>query len=161
MGKSFGSTEKFKIVNDNVCRQAWLRTYYENACRSFDENITNARSGGLVGQEVYGEYFMSELYTNAYASVKGLDKTCAMLDFVERWFFRISGYGSSRDNHWSGYDNPNGARKRILSSALANKGGRVLVLYGQPGDGKTTFCKKQYMHTARKVGLERHLMFCG
>ncbi len=139
LAKAFGSTDKNKVVNDAGCRQAWLRTYYDNVCRFFDGNITNARSGGNVGQDVYGEYFMSDLYTNAYALVKGLGEECAMLDYVEQWFCGVSGYGIPKVTR--------GPQESKLGQSVVNEGGRVLVLHGQPGDGKTTFCKKAvYAH---------------
>lgn len=139
LAKAFGSTDKIKLVNDAGCRQAWLRTYYDNVCRFFDGNITNARSGGNAGQDVYGEYFMSDLYTNAYVSVEGLDEECALLDYVEQWFCGVSGYGFPKVTR--------GPQESKLSQSVANEGGRVLVLHGQPGDGKTTFCKKAvYAH---------------
>ena len=111
--------------------QAWQRRYYNRICRVFEENVSNIRDAGGTekddgkGQDnIYGNYKMARIYMNAYASpgekagtgplsgVEAQPGTEVMLDYLERWFRK----DSSEE--------------------------KVLVLHGQPGDGKTTFCKK-------------------
>ena len=101
-------------------RQAWLRRHYNQVCYSFQNKISNARYDSYGGEKVFGNYKMAQLYTNAYAKLQNNNGTDVMLDYVERWFEGAPG---------------------------KEQFGRVLVLHGQPGDGKTTFCKKAvYAH---------------
>jgi hypothetical protein len=59
-----------------------------------------------------------------------------MLDYTEEWYY--SGEKADADSRRSWYS---GNKK------TARKYGRVLVIHGEPGDGKTTFCKKAvYAH---------------
>ena len=134
--------------------QAWQRRYYNGICRSFEKNVSNIRdeSGldaddgdskgygfeadgeGEDSQEsIFGDYKMSRIYLNAYALEGGEVRTEpapgvvdpsgteVMLDYLEKWF------------------------------KAGDQKGRVLVLHGQPGDGKTTFCKKA-VYAYRKEG---------
>ena len=122
---------------------AWLRRYYNNMCSSFDSRITNARNAVKEGGDVFGNYYMSQVYSNAYASKTGMnDRTEAMLDFVERWHC-----GESLDGMKSGSMVGKKSKK-------AQSYGRVLVLHGHPGDGKTTFCKKAVYAHCREGWLQ-------
>ncbi|MBR7016722.1 MAG: pentapeptide repeat-containing protein [Lachnospiraceae bacterium] len=131
---SYGDSEKIKdddwvalrkgFEGDNPEKRrdyakAWFRRYYAQLAGSFENRITNARTDGMGGK-VFGTYTMIAAYANARTYADGGDgrKTEAMLDRIEKWY-----------------------RKR------PEKVGRLLVLHGQPGDGKTTFCKKAvYAH---------------
>lgn len=121
--------------NKKEFKQAFLRRHYQKVCNSFGNKISNARNDADGGKRIFGAYKMAQLYTNAYAKTQYEDETEAMLDFVEKWFVgeydvRISSEKRSKD--------------RIKPE---EKYGRVMVLHGQPGDGKTTFCKKAvYAH---------------
>lgn len=70
-----------------------------------------------------------------------------MLDYVEQWFCNIPGYGYPEKLYKLDQNVQRGTlipRNYIFAEDLT---GRVLVLHGQPGDGKTTFCKKAvYAH---------------
>jgi hypothetical protein len=102
---------------------AWLRRYYDQNCSFFEGKISNSRRAGINEDKVFGNYKMSQIYMNAYAdAVRAEGQQKAMLDYVEDWYLNKDGSGSASF-------------------------GRVLVLHGQPGDGKTTFCKKAvYAH---------------
>nr|MCR5293601.1 pentapeptide repeat-containing protein [Lachnospiraceae bacterium] len=125
----------------------WLSRYYADVCSSFEERISNAGSKyGEMGQDydenknaetdVFGGYTMAESYMNAYAAEEDVSETRAMLDYTEEWYY--SGEKADADSRRSWYS---GNKK------TARKYGRVLVIHGEPGDGKTTFCKKAvYAH---------------
>lgn len=162
------NSEKKDENNHDVytCREinAWFRRYYDGLCRNFEDRISNARSENEENEgRVFGRYTMAQVYINAYADEGGArdadiskaDMTSgvvsretvmpeivagetvtpgtatgqtmaseAMLDYLEKWYHDPVGV-SGGDSVY----------------------GRVLVLHGQPGDGKTTFCKKAvYAH---------------
>lgn len=132
-------------------KQAWFRQYYAQSCHDFETDSMSAVSNNDADavKDMFGDYKMAQVYRNAYAaiSVSGREKpknqeerwtqkerwteqpdqycharTTVMLDYVESWFGQTDGKGKGRY-------------------------GKVLVLHGQPGDGKTTFCKKAvYAH---------------
>ena len=119
-----------KDENGYYNAEGWLRCHYAKVCGSFEGNISNA--GGNINKEskVFGNYRMVEAYINAYTKENKSDSNEALLDYVEKWY---------KENH------------AILSdyNRVRDDDGdkRVLVLHGQPGDGKTTFCKKAvYAH---------------
>ena len=126
---------------------AWLSRYYADVCSSFEVRISNAGSKyGEMGQDydenknaetdVFGGYTMAESYVNAYAAAEDISDTKALLDYAEEWYY--SGEKADADSRRSWYS---GNKK------TARKYGRVLVIHGEPGDGKTTFCKKAvYAH---------------
>ena len=127
-----------KRIEDDDYSEAWFRAYYSQSCRKFETDSMNAGNKGDDVKGIFGNYEMAKVYQNAYAAVeksgnpnpkKTEDRwsdpknyyhknTAVMLDYVESWF-RQTAYPY----------------------------GRVLVIHGQPGDGKTTFCKKAvYAH---------------
>ena|GEM_PF-1807797 len=119
-----------KDENGYYNAEGWLRCHYAKVCGSFEGNISNA--GGNINKEskVFGNYRMVEAYINAYTKENKSDCDEALLDYVEKWYMENC----------------------IILSDLNRVGDddgdkRVLVLHGQPGDGKTTFCKKAvYAH---------------
>ncbi len=111
----------------------WLRRYYTETCDNFETRISNASRCSESEEEVFGSYKMVQVYANAYAKEDGSDETRAMLDYVEKWYYAIQS-GNSRVH-------------QLIPEEDDNRFGRVLILNGQPGDGKTTFCKKAvYAH---------------
>ena len=123
--------ENLSINKFGYCEtEGWLRRHYASVCGSFEGNISNA-GGNLDDEaEVFGRYNMSEAHIKAYAKVKDSGESVTLLDFVEKW------YRESRE-------------KLIETQRLGFDHGnqRVLIVHGQPGDGKTTFCKKAvYAH---------------
>ena len=113
----------------------WLRRYYTEICNNFETRISNSGSSSESEEEVFGRYKMVQAYANAFAKEDGSDKTQAMLDYVEKWY-----YGIQSDKDRVRYSMPE-------DETDDNRYGRVLILHGQPGDGKTTFCKKAvYAH---------------
>ena len=106
----------------------WLRRHYVGVCEIFEGNISNA--GGNIKDEskIFGHYRMAEAYMNAYAKEKDSDQTEVMLDYVEKWYHE--------------------SRTSAGQKGMEKDGGeKILLLHGQPGDGKTTFCKKAvYAH---------------
>ena len=135
------------VKNGYADAEVWLSRYYADVCGSFEERISNAGSRfGEMGQDcdqnmnaetdVFGGYTMAESYMNAYAETEDTSETRAMLDYAEEWYY--SGEKADVDSKRGWYSrNKNTVRKY----------GRVLVIHGEPGDGKTTFCKKAvYAH---------------
>ena len=113
----------------------WLRRYYTEICNNFETRISNSGNSSESEEEVFGRYKMVQAYANAFAKEDGSDKTQAMLDYVEKWY-----YGIQSDKDRVRYSMPE-------DETDDNRYGRVLILHGQPGDGKTTFCKKAvYAH---------------
>ena len=110
---------------------AWLRRYYNQACRSFDSKITNAAEENRNRNgTIFGNYTMSQAYMAPYVGkiTANTDRHESLLDHVEDWYL-------GRDD-------------KLESNNEKRKYGRVMVLHGQPGDGKTTFCKKiVYAHS--------------
>ena len=127
-----------KRIEDDDYSEAWFRAYYSQSCRKFETDSMNTGNKGDDVKGIFGNYEMAKVYQNAYAAVeksgnpnpkKTEDRwsdpknyyhknTAVMLDYVESWF-----------------------------KQTAYPYGRVLVIHGQPGDGKTTFCKKAvYAH---------------
>lgn len=110
--------------------EGWLRCHYAKVCGSFEGSISNAEGNIKQESRVFGNYRMVEAYINAYTKKNKSDRNEALLDYVEKWY---------KENHAILSDN-----NRIRDD---DGDKRVLVLHGQPGDGKTTFCKKAvYAH---------------
>ncbi|MDO4804484.1 MAG: hypothetical protein Q4A32_06675 [Lachnospiraceae bacterium] len=121
-----------KNIENGYCdTKGWLRRHYAAVCASFEGKISNA--GGNIKKEskVFGNYTMAEAYSHAYAQSARADTAEPMLDFVEQWYREIRAQMSAQRMAYSDENALN----------------RVLVLHGNPGDGKTTFCKKAvYAH---------------
>ena len=119
------SDEKAWIDEKERYQVAWLRRCYADACSTFEKRVSNAGENASTEADVFGDYTMAECYINAYASAEACSDICAMLDFVEKWLY-----------------SPTNSKRQHSSHRNNRTNGRVLVLHGQPGDGKTTFCKK-------------------
>lgn len=129
--KGYTEYEDFRLLNDEIeekgrkrCREvsAWLRRYYHRTCRFFENRVSNKGNADVDSSEneIFGNYKMVQAYMIPYATVGNgshENDLRTMLDYVELWH------------------------------SQAGNPGRVLVLHGQPGDGKTTFCRKAvYAH---------------
>ena len=123
--------ENMSVNKFGYCEtKGWLRRHYASVCGSFEGNISNA-GGNLDDEaEVFGRYNMSEAHMKAYAEANGSNESVTLLDFVEKW------YRESREK-----------LVEIQRLGFDHGNQRVLIVHGQPGDGKTTFCKKAvYAH---------------
>ena len=129
--KGYTEYDDFTLLNDEIeekgrkrCREAsaWLRRYYHRTCRFFENRVSNKGNADVDSSEneIFGNYKMVQAYMIPYATIGNgshENELRSMLDYVEHWH------------------------------SQAGNPGRVLVLHGQPGDGKTTFCRKAvYAH---------------
>lgn len=115
-GKDKTTDRNLMMEENRKYASAWIRRCYAESCDTFENRVSNAGESSETESRTFGDYAMVETYMNAYASGNRLFGTEAMLDFVEEWYSQKTG--------------------------RRNSFGKVLVLHGQPGDGKTTFCKK-------------------
>lgn len=124
--------------NEKEYSTAWMRRYYAEVCGSFEERVSNASNKSDAERDTFGKYTMIEVYVNAYVRDANSHGD-ALLDHVEKWYCESLAANSSQKTGTRG------------SKIWASKGipvyGKVMVIHGQPGDGKTTFCKKAvYAH---------------
>lgn len=151
--KGYTEYDDFTLLTNEMesgrerCREvsAWLRRYYDKACRFFENRVSNKgeEDADSSEKEIFGDYTMVQAYMIPYVMI-GEDRRNAE-GLRQKEEKTLPDFVSAKDRYETGFETMLDYVERWHSEE--GDPGRVLVLHGQPGDGKTTFCRKAvYAH---------------